>query len=200
MSRYHFNHHPSAWLLAGAACILAGCATQDLQRVNQDLAKLNRALAVGGAVPVGNAGGIATHPPQDNGKSVELIVPNDKTTEAAMEAALPVIKKVLSIHQCVTHVDGMRQLNFHSVPGADFTQVAWYKYPMGGMRYHDKSRCLSVRTLDSWVMPALNALVFRAVYFAEDSGETAVHALRFMRGPDGTWRLAAISHINTNEL
>ena len=186
-----------AWLLAVFA--LAGCATKDLEQFNRDLANLNQKLAGG---PVGlpvNARGMATQATPDNGKAIELVVPNDKATEAAMDAALPTIKKVLSIHQCVSRVEGMRQLNFHSLPGNDFSG-GYVQFPMSDMRYHDMSKCLSVRTLDRWSMPAMNALVFRAVYFADDSGETTTHQLRFMRASDGSWRLAEISLRNSSLL
>jgi hypothetical protein len=39
-------------------------------------------------------------------------------------------------------------------------------------------------------MPALNALQFRAVYYADDSGETISYLYLIKKSDDGTWKLA----------
>jgi hypothetical protein len=124
-----------------------------------------------------------------------LIVPSDKAVAVAMNEALPIIKKVLGIHQCLNDSAGLRQMNFYAVPGTDITAGRVNPYgrlvglPMN-MEYHDKNKCLSVQTLDQWSMPALNALQFRAVYFADDSGETVNFLYLFKKVDDGSWKVA----------
>jgi len=38
-------------------------------------------------------------------------------------------------------------------------------------------------------MPALNALSFRVVYYADDSGETVNFAYHFKKVEDGSWKV-----------
>ncbi len=133
-------------------------------------------------------------------KPTQLILPKDKRVAIAMNEAMPTIQKILSIHQCITNSAGMRQMNFFAVPGVDMS--AGYIYgspgaelvglPIGFTQYHDKNKCLSVQVLDSWSMPALNALLFRAIYFAEDSGETVNFLYLFKKVDDGSWKIAQL--------
>ena len=58
------------------------------------------------------------------------------------------------------------------------------------MKYHNTNKCVSVSTIDQWTMPALNALQFRAVYFADDSGETFNFYYLFKKSDDGSWKIA----------
>lgn len=168
------------------ASLLAGCAAQDIENFNRQLTALSQGVTVPGAAA---AGGLARQPAA-SGKTTELVIPNDRTTAAAMEAALPNIKKVLAIHQCINDPEGVRQLNFYAVPGVDMYKASYtIVYPMRWMQYHDRNKCLSVRAIDQWSMPALNALTFRAVHFADDSGETFNFFYRFMRMDDGSWKL-----------
>ena len=57
------------------------------------------------------------------------------------------------------------------------------------MKYHDHNKCVRVSALDQWTMPALNALEFRTVYFADDSGETVNFRYLFKKIDDGSWML-----------
>jgi hypothetical protein len=38
-------------------------------------------------------------------------------------------------------------------------------------------------------MPAMNALQFRTVYFADDSGETLKYQFLFKKMDDGSWKI-----------
>lgn len=129
-------------------------------------------------------------------EKIQLVVPKDKNTSVAIDAALPMIKKVLAIHQCARVREGLLPLNALALPGVDIAGInepyTADRYPnnINWMRHHDLSKCLSIRAIDKFNMPALNALTFRVVYYAEDSGETVNFSLLFKRGDDGDWRLS----------
>jgi hypothetical protein len=165
---------------------LTGCSTQQIEEFNRQLAEFNRTGVA--PAPTGSVG-MATQTATGNTKT-ELVVPTEKAVEQAMEEALPTIKKVLSLHQCVKEYPALRQLNFYGVPGVNMAAIGGGAvYPMAPMRYHDRNKCLTVRTIDQWAMPALNTLVFRAVYFSEDSGETRNIKYELRRVTDGSWKL-----------
>lgn len=65
------------------------------------------------------------------------------------------------------------------------------RFPNSGfqMKYHDRNKCVSVQAIDKWQMPALNALVFRAIYVADDSGETANFMYVLKKDDEGQWKL-----------
>jgi len=179
------------------ALLLSGCAAEQLDQFNRSLADLNTALGAppgNTAQPVNNLATMpVSHGPQ---QGVQLIVPDDANVKVALDAALPTIKKVLSIHQCLR--DGhLQSLNFYAVPGVDMNAATSYTNvtPMGYMPYHDHSKCVSVRSIDTLSMPALNALQFRTVYFADDSGETVNFNFLFKKVDDGSWRLATIQKL-----
>lgn len=108
---------------------------------------------------------------------------------------MPNIKKVISLHRCMKSEDSMRLLNFHAVTGRNFdARTSGYgssSFPnsKNHMKYHDNNNCVAARTMDQWSMPALNALQFRVVYFADDSGETVNFQYVFRRVEDGSWKL-----------
>ena len=183
-------------MAVGLVLGLAGCA-QDLAKINQDLASFNRALASGGGAQAGGFA-MAVQPEAGQQKQVQLVVPNDKRTAAAMDEALPVIKKVLGIQQCVRESSSLRLTNVYAVPGVDMSSVngGWFPNQNQFMRYHDKNKCVSVRTLDQWTMPALNAIQFRIVFFADDSGETVNFQSLYKKMDDGSWKVAAFHTTN----
>ena len=176
---------------------LSGCV-KEMAKINNDLASLNHALS-GGSKPQVNAassGGtqnniaMAVQPEAGQSKPVQLIVPSDQRVATAIDEALPAIKKVLGIHQCLKTNDGLRQLNFYAVPGVDMVHPWGVPNSSDFMKYHDYNKCLSVSTLDQWAMPALNAIQFRTIYFADDSGETVNFLFLFKKADDGSWKLA----------
>jgi hypothetical protein len=134
-------------------------------------------------------------------KPPKLVVPKDKRVAVAMEEALPTIQKVLSIHQCMKEPESLRQLNIFAVPGLDMIKrsgdisgLPAYGFPNSQffMKFHDRNKCVSVTVVDNWSMPALNALLFRTVYFAEDSGETVNFLYLFKKMDDSSWKLSQI--------
>ncbi len=118
-----------------------------------------------------------------------------------MDAAMPNIKKVISLHRCMKSEDNMRLLNFYAVTGRNFdtsksSHGSWsFPNSKDNMKYHDRNNCIAARTMDQWSMPALNALRFRVVYFAEDSGETVNFQYEFKRVEDGSWKLDSLRRI-----
>ena len=143
----------------------------------------------------------AEQPEVSQSKPTQVIIPKDKRVAAAIDEAMPTVKKVLSIHQCLKNSAGMRQMNFYAVTGVDMAKGANEYYPLQGLpigytQYHDKNHCLSIKALDHWSMPALNALLFRAVYFAEDSGETVNFLYLFKKTEDGSWKIAQLEKGN----
>ncbi len=192
-------------VIVGLTIGLSGCA-QDLAKFNQDLAALNQALAGGGGSQPGGAqtGGMAmaVKPDASHSKPIQMVVPNDKRTSLAIDEALPNIKKILSIHQCIKDWQSLRQMNFYAVSGVNMAQknggMGDWEFPNNSsvMKYHDNNKCVSVSAIDQWSMPALNALNFRAVYFADDSGETANFAYHFKKTDDGSWKIAAFERTN----
>ena len=194
MIRLNHLRLPNHLILAIFSLYLAGCA-QDLERINQTLHAIN----TGAPLPSQTA----VAPSQSVVASVEtqklptqLIVPNDKSAAEAMDAAMPNIKKVISLHRCMKTSDSLRLLNFYAVPGLDFKGEMYqgYGYPnsTAHTKYHDRNNCISARTMDQWSKPALNALQFRVVYFADDSGETVNFQYGFKRADDGSWKLSSI--------
>jgi hypothetical protein len=190
-------------------CAIAGSAMAlDLggifEKVKGDFAAINekgeqdRAKIRGDAQPNGIAVGAQSEAIES--KPPKLVIPKDKRVAVAMEEALPTIQKVLSIHQCIKEWQSLRQLNVFAVPGLDMTQRSSgmfgpsYGFPnsQNYMKFHDRNKCVSVTTVDGWSMPALNALLFRAVYFAEDSGETVNFLYMFKKVDDGSWKLSQI--------
>lgn len=160
------------------------------EKGEQDRARIRGEAQPGGVVVVAQSETIESKPPK-------LVIPKDKRVAVAMEEALPTIQNVLSIHQCMKEWQSLRQLNVFAVPGLDMTKrsggMGWgYPNSKNFMQFHDRNKCVSVTTVDGWSMPALNALLFRAVYFAEDSGETVNFLYMFKRVDDGSWKLSQI--------
>lgn len=192
-------------LCAFAGSAMAGNPLEDLlNKVQSDFKAINdkgeqdRARIRGDAQTGSGAQtsdiAMAAQPDTSKSKPTQLIVPKDKRVATAMDEALPIIKKVLGIHQCLKNAESIRQLNTYAVNGVDLTRNNYYGFPNSDawMKYHDRNKCVSVRAIDQWSMPALNALLFRAVYFADDSGETVNFLYLFKKTDDGSWEIAQI--------
>lgn len=184
-------------IIIGLAMGLSGCESM-VEKVKSDFDAINQNGAQERARIRGEAktGGVAmaAQPEAGQSKPAQIIIPKDKRTATAIDEALPMVKKVLAIHQCVKDWQSLRLMNIYAVPGTDMSAVGYagYNYPnySSFMRYHDRNKCVSVSTLDQWTMPALNALQFRAVYFADDSGETVNFLYLFKKMDDGSWKIA----------
>lgn len=179
-----------------AILALTGCA-QELQKLNDDLKALNQSLAGG---QMAGSPALAQRVESSQGTATQLIVPNDKSAADALDAALPTVKKVIGIHQCIKDEASTRLLNFHAVPGKEnqlFSKIflAGPVYPIGRMQYHDKNKCVGVRTIDQVALLARNTLRLRVVYFAEDSGEATNYLMLFKKVDDGTWKLDGIDPV-----
>ena len=173
---------------------LIGCAQADFDKFDQSLKTLNQALGAPSAPGIQTVQATAPMAVRgDASKSIttELVIPNDKATEEAMNAALPVVKKVISIHQCLKTDESQRLLNVYAVTGVDVSKNGW-GVPNNRTQYHDKSQCMDVKALDQWRLLALNTLGVRAVYFATDSGETFNLSYYFRKTTDGSWKLLKI--------
>jgi hypothetical protein len=148
----------------------------------------NSAAYPGNAAPQPAPVTMAVPAQTDAEHKTQLVIPADRRTREAMEAALPTVKQVVSIHRCVREFGGMVQLNFLTVPGANM-KSSYFPDHEYFMNYHDRSKCVSAKAIDNWAMPALNALKFRVVYFADDSGETVNFTYLMMKVDDGSWKL-----------
>lgn len=180
-------------LLAIGALSLGGCK-QAMDQLNRDLATLNQPVAATNQNAPASSGSLAGNAPQK--EQVKLIVPNDDKTKAAVDSALPTIKKILAMHQCVMNHRGMQQLNAYAIPGVDvagheYYHVLYYPNNANHLKYHDHRKCVSIRAIDGFSMPALNVLNFRVVYFAGDSGETVNFGFQMKSTDDGKWLLSA---------
>ena len=173
-----------------------------LNQVNQGLSAANQVIGgKAGAAP--NAVAVNTKTvdvatPSSPEQEIKVIVPADTRTRAAIDAALPTLKEALAIHRCVKVDDGMLRLNFYAVPGVDLRNRPFgANFPNAElyMKYHERSNCVTVRVVDNWTMPALNALQFRVVFIAEDSGETVnFNYLMKKSSDDDSWKIAQIKH------
>lgn len=176
-----------------------------LKQVTQGIATVNSALGGGVANSGQHAGGgfggaPALASPSGSQQVAQITISSDSRTREAADSALPLIKKALSLHQCMKTPDSLRILNADAVPGVDLTKVdpRWSipnaNNSTGGigvkMQYHDLNKCVDVRAVDQWAMPALNALTFRVVYFAADSGETVNFKFSLRKIDDGSWKIA----------
>lgn len=167
----------------GAAIVFTGCA--DLNNLNKSLAETNNSLLAGRTM------GAAS------GSTVEsrVEVPNDQRVNKAFEAALPRIKTILGVHKCINHQDGLLLLNKEAAPGVQISAGQWEwagsNFPNSQfyMKYHNRAKCLDVRSIDQVSMPANNALSFRTVFFAEDSGETVSFGYLLKKQDNGDWLL-----------
>lgn len=179
---------------------ITACAQQQLDQFNKDMANLNTALAGGTASagrPTGAPSALAQNSDAEKSTSTQLVVPADKIAAAALEAALPNIKKVVALHQCMRDGSSARLFAPYAVVGGENNifvyglQTGVYA-PIPLTRYHDKSKCVSVRAIDQVTMLAMNAIQIRVVYLAEDSGEASNFQMQFMRAGDGSWKLSRI--------
>jgi hypothetical protein len=132
----------------------------------------------------------------------QLIIPSDKPTTDAMKEAMPNIQNVLAIHMCIKDGESLRLMNQFAVAGVNMVNPSLFgndfRFPnnLNFLKYHDINMCVNLRVLDQWVMPALNALQFRAVYFAEDSGEVINFEYLFKKVSDGSWKVFSFKSVS----
>lgn len=194
----------SAMARLGSVAVLVSmtaCAQQQFDQFNKDMANLNAALAGGtasAARPTGVPAALAQNADTGKGASTQLVVPADKTAAAALDAALPTIKKVVALHQCMKDFSSSRLFTPFAVVGGEnalFPTAYMGFAPIPLTKFHDKSKCVSVRAIDQVAMLAMNALQIRVVYLADDSGEASNFQMQFMRADDGAWKLSRIDWV-----
>lgn len=185
--------------MIAALLSLSACA-QQLSQLNQDLASLNQSLAAGSANSTSGAAptvGLAQKTEPGKSAATQLIVPPDKAAAAALDSALPTIKKVIGLHECMKDASSARLFSPYAVPGGENNIFANLYYPefspIVRTKFHDKNKCVGVRVIDQVALLALNALQFRVVYLAEDSGEANNFQMQFLKSGDGSWKLAKIN-------
>jgi hypothetical protein len=184
-------------MIVGLFCLTA-CA-QQLGQLNKDLANINQSIAAGSANSSSNlppAAGLAQKADTGKTSAMQLIVPPDRTAAAAFDAALPAIKKVIGLHECMKDVSGARLFSTLAIPGGENTIFSWLNQdhsPIIRTKFHDKNKCVGVRVIDQVALLALNALQIRVVYLAEDSGEASNFHIQLMKMGDGSWKLARIT-------
>lgn len=142
---------------------------------------------------------LATQPEASQKIKTQISPPGDKQTATAIKEAMNNIGMVLAIHACIKDEASLRLMNAYAVPGVNMVNIPmYYPFPDSAqwLPYHDRSKCVSLRTLDQWEMPALNALTFRVVYYADDSGETVNFAYLFKKVDDGTWKVEKFNRSN----
>ena len=180
--------------LAFSVMALGGC--QDtLTKINQDLSALNQNLKPNATNQAASSPNVMATQESSQTTQIKMTVPNDSKVQAAVDAALPTIKKIVTIHQCVKAGGGMRLLNAYALPGVGMItdeMGSTLNFPDSKtfMKYHDRTKCISIRAIDNFIMPAFNTLEFRTVYFAEDSGETVNFNYQLRKTDDGSWLLA----------
>lgn len=173
-----------------------------IKKINEQGEKDRAAIRANQQVPEASSPGTAGKngnfvttevPEETQATPTQITLSKDKKTAIAVEEAMPLIKKIVAMHRCMKNNGDLRQWNFDALPGVDmmkFANVYWPKtmLPIEKMQYHDNNKCLSAKVIDQFSKPAENALLFRAVYFADDSGETDNFLYLFMKTDDG-WKI-----------
>lgn len=193
-------------LAVAAVFVLGGCQ-QALDQLARDLDAIN-ANHPGAQKPAAGARTAVMADAVRNYKT-QVSIPNDSRVSSAFDEALPVIKKVLGIHQCISkavdsapgdvHLAPLRQLNQYAMPGFDASkQLGWVRdyVPMYSMQYHNSATCLAVQTIDSVTMPAANAMSLRTVYMSTESQEIVNFRYVYQKWSDGSWRLREFGRTN----
>lgn len=153
------------------------------------VSKATKPKAPGGSAPAQGRFTASMAPAQTEAIDRLLAQPmQDQRTSADRAAAAGLIRTLLGIGACATAPQAWNAINRDSVApynfgslGGDSSYVAMF-----GLRYHDKSRCLSVLRLGDWSKPADNALRFRTYYVSDESGEAKNQTYELQR-LDGRW-------------
>jgi hypothetical protein len=167
--------------------LISGCASA-VEDFNKNLSAIHAGRQKGIKHNRGNQV-LPITPEQQNQIAQEL---SRKVPDARMQAlitdASPAIKEFIGKVSCLppNTSDGTKYKNLFAifaVPGRDLFILS----PLNNTPYHNKSACLTVKKIQGWTAPALNALQFEVVYTAEDSGESAKKQHQTIKQPDGTW-------------
>lgn len=134
------------------------------------------------------------------------ITKTNKKLDAQFNEASPVISQALEVHRCLKRLNNdfngqlasLRALNPYLVPGLDATKMqidGMIKNlaPAFQFQYASQSKCVGISQIDSIAAVANNALSFRVVYLATDSGETTNFWYKTQKQDNGDWKILAIS-------
>lgn len=171
--------------------IIAGCTSVNdgLKTFNEGMSSLNKTLASG--LPAGQSsqtgqrrfGSSISQEQELKIKANLSIKTNDNAINQAIAESSSVIESFAKAESCINnHRDS--SLELYTAPGGRMnTSYA----PMMSMKYHDRSKCVTVAKLQGWSMPARNALQFEIVYVSEISGEVKKRGHEVVKQPNGEW-------------
>nr|WP_273264915.1 hypothetical protein [Pseudomonas sp.] len=168
-----------------SALTMAGCESVNsgLTTFNEGMSSLNKTLASGLPANQRKIGSSITQEQELKIKSSLATRTNDNAINQAIAEASPVIENFAKAESCINnHLDS--SLEMYTAPGGKMnTSYA----PMMPMRYHDRSKCVSVAKIQGWFMPAKNALQFEIVYISEISGEVQKRGHEVVKQTNGEW-------------
>jgi hypothetical protein len=98
------------------------------------------------------------------------------------------ITGVLLYLGCYPGWDAWKYLKNYQIPGV--TGDTYYLSPMNATRYHDNTRCLTIRRIRSVQQQSDTAFSFRVLFVADDSNESADRTFGMVRQADGSWLFA----------
>ena len=192
----HLSHNRKATMkgtlaVSFSALVIAGCTSVNdgLTTFNEGMASLNKTLASG--LPANQTSqtgqrkfGSAISQEQELKIKENLnIKTNDNAINQAIAESSPVIENFARAESCINnHLDS--SLELYTAPGGRMNTAY---APMMSMKYHDRSRCVTVAKLQGWYMPARNALQFEIVYVSEMSGEVKKRGHEVVKQPNGEW-------------
>ncbi|MEO4049441.1 hypothetical protein AAFN46_20470 [Pseudomonas sp. CAU 1711] len=172
-------------ILSSLALMITGCASVNsgLTTFNEGMASLNKTLASGLPANQRRVGSFITQDQEFKIKSNLAVKTDDNSINQAIAEASSVIESFAKAESCINnHLDS--SLELYTAPGGKMnTSYA----PMMPMRYHDKTKCVSVAKIQGWFMPARNALQFEIVYVSENSGEVQKRGHEVVKQPNGEW-------------
>lgn len=176
--------------VAGCALvfIMSGCAS--MEEFDKNLSAISAATQRVSKSPPrqssssGGQQGLSITADQQNQISRELA---KKAADARMQAlineASPTIKEFIEKISCLPYETAGKEFAAYAAPG----EHLYVNSPLKSTPYHNKSACLTVKKIQGWKSPALNALQFEVIYVAEDSGESTKTNHKIIKQPDGSW-------------
>lgn len=130
------------------------------------------------------------------------IVKSNAKLDAQFREASDQISQALDVHRCLKRIKNdangeiasLRALNPFMVPGVDASKLMIGGFttdaaPAFKFQYSSPTKCIGVSQIDEITAVAKNALSFRVVYLASDSGETANYWFVVQKQEGGEWKI-----------
>lgn len=120
------------------------------------------------------------------------VTPNARV---AMTEAGVLLDQTIATISCATDAKAFHTLNKYRVKPRNYAtpdHSLWFT-AMGGMKYHDRSTCVTLNRIAKVEMPALNAMVLTLNYVSDSSGEAATKTVTF-RKLGGQWMLDTLGN------